>query len=167
MSHCIRAIVAPDSFSNAIHDAWPELPRLRHDSGFSIFPVDYTLIDSKISPAVTPRVTGDEFMLLTPAFENYLLHLSIGGLLAYVETEYFGGVGGQGALVFADGVSLMNAKWDESGTINRALELVGVPCPKLGDRFALIGFADIRDNEDILELIEKQEADNKAANRSR
>jgi len=166
MSHCIHAIVAPESFGNAIHKAWPELPRLHHDSGFSIFPVDYTLIDSKIAPVVT-RESCDEFMLLTPAFEDYLRQLSVGGLLAYVETEYFGGVGGQGALVFADGVGRMNPEWDDSGIINRALELIGVPLPKIGDRFALIGFADIRNNEDIFERIEAQAADNKAVNRSR
>ena len=164
MSHCIHAIVAPDSFGNSIHDAWPELPRLRHNAGFSIFPVNYTLIDSKITPAVTPRETGDEFMLLTSAFENYLRQLSVGGLLAYVETEYFGGSGGQGALVFADGVGRMNPEWDDSGTINRALELIGVPRPKIGDRFALIGFANIRGNEDILERIKTQDADNKRLN---
>lgn len=159
MSHCIHAIVAPDSFAAAIHDAWPELPRLRHDLGFSIFPVDDDLIDSKITPVVTPRETGDEFMLLTPAFETYLRQLSVGGSLAYVETEYFGGTGGQGALVYADGVVRMNPEWDDSGTINRALELIGVPRPMNGDRFAHIGFANVRDNEDILELIEAQGAD--------
>lgn len=132
-----------------------------------MFPVDYDLIDSKITPVVTPRETVDEFMLLTPAFENYLRQLSVGGLIAYVETEYFGGAGGQGALVFADGLGRMNPEWNESGTINRALELIGVPCPMIGDRFALIGFANIRNNEDILELIEAQGADNKAVNRSR
>jgi hypothetical protein len=167
MSHCLQAIVAPESFGNAIHQAWPELPRLYHDTGFSVFPVDDTLIDSKIAPVVTPHDTSDEFMLLTPAFENYLRELSVGGLLAYVETEYFGGVGGQGAIVFADGVCQLSAEWDDSGTINRALKLIGVPRPKIGDRFALIGFASIRDNEDLLERIAAQDAENKAVNRSR
>jgi hypothetical protein len=166
MSHCIHAIIAPESFANAIHVAWPELPRLRHNAGFSIFPVNYTLIDSKVTPVVTPRETSDKFMLLTLAFESYLRQLSVGGLLAYVETEYFGGIGGQGALVFADGVGRMNAEWNDSGTINRALELIGVPRPKIGDRFTLIGFANIRDNKDIQGLIEAQEADNNTLHRS-
>ena len=47
----------------------------------------------------------------------------------------------------------MYPEWDDSDTINRAIELIGVPHPKTGDRLALIGFADIRDNEDILQRI--------------
>lgn len=142
--------------ADSIREAWPELPQLRHSSGFSIFPVDCELIDSKITPLVTPRETNDEFMLLTPAFEDYLRRLSGGGILAYVETDYFGGNGGQGALVFADGSSLMAPEWDSSGTINRALELIGMPRPSIGDRFAAIGMEKVRDNEGFLRLIEQQ-----------
>ena len=56
-------------------------------------------------------------------------------------------------LGFGVGVARMYPEWDDSDTINRAIELIGVPHPKTGDRLALIGFADIRDNEDILQRI--------------
>lgn len=156
MSHCVHAIVAPESFADAILAAWPELPVLRHKSHFCIFPVDYELIDAKIEPETTPRETGDEFMLLTPAFENYLRELSRGGVLAYVETDYFGGVGGQGAIVFRDGSEVMRPKWHDSGAINTALEMIGVPRSLAGDRFSMVGLDDVRHNEDVLDKIAAQ-----------
>ncbi|MEM6692121.1 MAG: hypothetical protein AAF664_22020, partial [Planctomycetota bacterium] len=100
--------------------------------------------------------TGEEFMLLTPAFHDYLRKLSAGGVLAYVETEHFGGVGGQGALVVADGIDKCPPSWSHSGTINQALKTIGVPPGLFADRFAAIGFASIRDNDDIIDSIHSQ-----------
>ena len=154
MSHCVHVIVTPIGFASVIAGRWPELPSLPHSSGFVLFPVDYDLIDAKIRPVTTPRDTGEEFMLLTTAFEQYLCELSDGGRIAYLETEYWGGTGGQGALVFENRKPLMTAQWATSDTINDALQLIGVPCPDIGDRFSAIGLEDVRSNEDILELIQ-------------
>ena len=103
MGHCIHVIVAPTSTADSISEQWPELPRLDRANGFAIFPIDADLIDARIAPDKTPTETGDEFMLLTNGFRVQLRKLSLGGQLAYVETEYFGGNGGQGALVCRDG----------------------------------------------------------------
>jgi len=100
-------IVAPTSTADSISEQWPELPRLDRDNGFAIFPIDADLIDARIAPDKTPTETGDEFMLLTNGFRTQLQDLSRGGQLAYVETEYFGGSGGQGALVCHDGEEIM------------------------------------------------------------
>ncbi|MBF2001699.1 MAG: hypothetical protein IGS38_13350 [Synechococcales cyanobacterium M58_A2018_015] len=153
MSHCIQIIVAPAEFADSIRLRWSRLASLRRESGFGLFPVDYELIDEKIAPIMTPRATSNQFMLLTPAFEQYLGELSIGGRLAYLETEYWGGTGGQGAVACKNGNLLMKPQWGASGTINRALELIGVPRPQVGDRFSAIGLEVIRSNDDLLDLI--------------
>jgi hypothetical protein len=93
MAHCIHAIVTPHATANTISIDWPELRRLNRDNGFAIFPVEAELIDRKIAPDVTPTTTGDEFMLLTNGFRSILRSMSAGGVLAYIETELFGGVG--------------------------------------------------------------------------
>ena len=95
-------------------------------------------------------------MLLTDSFRLFLRSLSIGGRLAYVETEYFGGAGGQGALVCRDGVETMPPLWRESGVINLALKEIGVRRGILADRFANIGLDHIRGNDDLLDLIATQ-----------
>ena len=156
MGHCIHAIIAPHSVADSISRAWPELPRLDRDRGFVIFPVSADLIDARIAPDITPTVTGDDFMLLTNGFRSSLQNLSIGGLLAYVETEYFGGVGGQGALVCRDGIEIMPPTWRQSGTINEALKLIGLERGSSVDEFVAVGLGLVRDNDEILEFIATQ-----------
>jgi hypothetical protein len=142
--------------ADAISREWPELPRLDRDNGFAIFPVDGELIDQRIAPDKTPTFTGDEFMLLTDRFRDLLCTLSQGGQLAYVETEYFGGFGGQGALVCRDGVEIMPPTWREYGTINDALNRIGLKRDAFADEFVAAGFDLVRDNDDIIELIQSQ-----------
>ncbi len=157
MGHYIHAIVAPFETADSIAERWPELPRLDRDIGYAVFPVDAELIDEKIAPDETPKETGDEFMLLTHGFQLMLRAMSRGGQLAYVETEYFGGVGGQGALVCRDGEEVMMAAFRESGVINKALRLIGVKRGLLADEFTVVGFAEVRNNDALLELIEAQQ----------
>lgn len=153
MGHCIHAIVAPRATADAISIRWPELPKLIRENGFVVFPVDADLIDACIAPDRTSAESCDEFMLLTDGFRGLLQSMSRDGQLAYVETEYFGGVGGQGATVFRDGVEIMPPKWQTTGPINEALELIGVHRVGTGDRFDAIGFGVVRDNDDFLDLI--------------
>lgn len=162
MAHCIHVIVAPTPTADSISQQWPELPRLDRDNGYAIFSVDADLIDARIAPDSTPTETGDEFMLLTSGFRNQLRTLSCGGQLAYVETEYFGGAGGQGALVCRDGDEIMPPEWNESGTINDALKLIGLKRGLVADRFTAAGFAQVRSDDDVLDLIAAQAAENNA-----
>lgn len=96
------------------------------------------------------------FMLLTQAFQDKLQRLSTGGQLAYVETDYFGGVGGQGAVVYRDGHEVLPRTWGKAGVINGALRLLGVKRKLLADRFTVIGFGQVRSNDDILNLIQRE-----------
>jgi hypothetical protein len=153
MGHCVQAIVAPFMTADEISNLWPELPRLNRDNGFSIFPVEAELIDTRIAPDKTPTETGDEFILLTDGFRRLLRSMSHHGQLAYVETEYFGASGGQGALAYRDGSEVMPPTWHAFGTINDALKLIGVKRSLSGDQFDAAGFGDVRDNDDILDLI--------------
>ena len=123
-----------------------------------IFPIDADVIDERIVSDKTPIVTGDEFMLLTNGFRDLLRTLSGGGQLAYVETDYFGDAGGQGALVCRDGVEIMPPTWESSGTINDALKLIGMQRDNFGDHFDAAGFGDVRSNDDLLDLIAEHES---------
>jgi len=156
MGHFIHAIVAPAETADAIAECWPELPRLDRGNGYAVFPVDAKLIDEKITPDKTPTVTGDEFMLLTDGFRRMLQSLSDGGQLAYVETEYFGGAGGQGALVYRDKEQILMPMFSESGMINKALRLIGIRRGLLADEFTVVGFAEVRNNDGLLSLIAAQ-----------
>jgi hypothetical protein len=73
------------------------------------------------------------------------------GPIAYIETEYFGGVGWQGAAVYSGGETVMVPGWRESGPIDRALRLIGVKCLLLRDRFQALGLEAYRSNDDLIQ----------------
>lgn len=74
------------------------------------------------------------------------------GAVAYVETDYFGGVGNQAAMVWRAGEVIMPATKDEAGPINAALRLLGVKARPPHDEFDSVGLGAHRHNEDWLGL---------------
>lgn len=156
MGHHVQAIIVPMASADAISQAWPELPRANLNGGFVAFPVDADLIDNRIAPDVTPGTADNQLILLTNGFHEQLRILSCQSQLAYVETDYFGGVGGQGALVMRDGKEIMPPTWRTSGAINDALALIGVRRKLMRDEFDTVGLGDIRSNDDLVEMIDDQ-----------
>lgn len=148
MGHCIQAIVATPEIADRVQSAYPWLLRVAARQGFVIIPIDADFIDS--ATEARPPKSTDTFMLLTGAFHDLLRELSRFGPLGYIETEYFGGVGGQGAAVYSDRQVIMEPDWRESGPINRALELIGVNRGPLGDRFSALGLGAYRSNDDLV-----------------
>jgi hypothetical protein len=148
MGHCIQALVVPPGIADRLQSSYPQLPRVVARQGFVILPVDTDFIDS-VTETRPPQST-DSFMLLTDAFQDFLQGLSRLGPVAYIETEYFGGTGGQGAAVYADRRVVMKPEWGGSGPINRALKLLGVQRGLLGDRFSALGLGVYRSNDDLI-----------------
>ena len=107
MGHFIQVIVADAQMADALSAKWVQLPRLGCANELCIFPVDAELIDRRVGPHETPASAGCELMLLTGGFRELLRSLSLDGQLAYCETEYHGGVGGQGAYVCRGGEEIM------------------------------------------------------------
>lgn len=174
MGHCIQAIVTSSDTAERLQEIYPQLPLVSASQEFVILPVDADFVDSVTQPR--PSQSTETWMLLTDAFHDLLRELSRFGPLAYIETEYFGGVGGQGAAVYSDGMVMMEPEWSDSGPINRALELIGVkplrrpqnrswfcsPVNRalkligikrglLGDRFSTLGLGQYRSNDDLIE----------------
>jgi hypothetical protein len=90
-------------------------------------------------------------------------------LLAYVETEYFGGRGFQGAVVWANGQlifgpALTGDREDfqtdnlPDNAINIALRILGVLKGNSHDEFDAIGLGKHRNNEGWIEEMEKPES---------
>jgi hypothetical protein len=89
--------------------------------------------------------------------KRLLAGASVSGPLAYLETEYFGGQGGQGAVVFENGVEIMPPEWAESNTINRALRLIGVRASSSKDEFLSVGLGMARNNDDFIGRLSRWE----------
>ena len=149
MAHFVYAIVSANDVADRIHADWPQLSRYPANDLFSIFPVDTDLIAQRINPNGHETLNSETFLHLSDSFITALRELSRGGKICYLETDYFGGDGGQGACVFEHGTELMAPTWAESGTINDALEMLGVKCNADEDGFDTIGLGTVRNNEDF------------------
>jgi hypothetical protein len=93
-----------------------------------------------------------EFVHLTERLIDLLLLAPRSGPIVYVETEYFGGAGGQGAAVFRDGEMIGRPDWREIGAINDALSKIGVTHrTDQVDAFEAVGLGAFRSNESFRE----------------
>ncbi|GMV30811.1 MAG: hypothetical protein AMXMBFR59_29360 [Rhodanobacteraceae bacterium] len=82
----------------------------------------------------------DGFNYLSPALAQVLRRASDRCVLLYFETEYFGGMGTQGAAVFRDGEIVFGPQSAELGPINNALAVLGVrPQAPAIDEFETVG----------------------------
>jgi hypothetical protein len=95
---------------------------LKH--GLWLVPVDDDFYQAKCKSQ--PPSTIHQFEFLTPEFLSWLVHLSVGKTIAYIETDYFGGEGGQGAALFCDGKTTFGPLFGEEEHINSVLKLLGV-----------------------------------------
>lgn len=76
---------------------------------------------------------------------------SVNCKLGYIETEYFGGIGGQGAVFYEDGKMTIAPTWEDgfSGTINRILSELGVKIIGYEDEFESIGLHRFRSMKQV------------------
>jgi hypothetical protein len=153
VGHCVQAIVTTPEVADELQAVYPQLPRVTASQGFVILPVDSDFVDS--ATVSRPGQSTEQFMLLTEGFHDLLRELSRLGSLAYVETDYFGGVGGQGAAVYSGRAVLMEPEWREAHSINRALALIGVKRHLLGDQFQALGLGRYRSNDDLIEAADR------------
>jgi hypothetical protein len=147
MGHCIQAIITTSGAADHLRTNYPQLPFVNASQEFVIVPVDSDFIDSVTK--ARPSQSTETFLLLTDAFHELLLDLSRFGMLAYVETDYFGGIGGQGAAVYSRGEVVMKPKWRKSGPVNQALKRIGVRRRLLEDRFSALRLGRYRSNDDL------------------
>jgi hypothetical protein len=105
-----------------------------------------TLFDGAITVALPPPV-----LFLVPLTDAlWIREVSSAGRVAYIETEYFGGIGEQAAAVWEDGRLIMPATLAPSGPINEALKLLGVQRTATQDEFDVAGLGRHRRTTDWL-----------------
>jgi len=150
MGHSVQLIVGRGAAVQAFLRQWPGARAVELREGWQAIPVEdavYAAIEVKAPGAVRPpELDGSPFGLdlaLAGATEG-------GGGLAYVETEYFGGTGGQSAMAFVDGREAMAPQRARGGggAINQALRAIGVKRSVADDEFDTVGLGERRSMED-------------------
>jgi len=94
-----------------------------------------------------PRCAVEGFSRLSEPLARAAERISRHGAIAYVETDYFGGVGKQSAAVWEQGRLTLPPATDDMGPINSALRLLGVQRSFARDEFDTIGLGWKRNNE--------------------
>lgn len=122
----LRGLIGkPDALATLAKD-WGGPPVVALKAGFALIPLTDDWMDRLFAPF--PADYDDEsFAYLHDGMVDKLRLASKEMSFAFVETNYFGGHGGQGAVVFDNGRVIYGPEWGTYGQINRALQILGVP----------------------------------------
>jgi hypothetical protein len=150
MGHSVHLIIGRGEAVAAFLRQWPGSRSVELRGGWLAIPVDeplYEAIEAAHPGAVRPSGLDVSPFGLSEALAAAT---STGGGLAYVETEYFGGAGGQSATAFVDGRQVMAPQTARGGAgpINQALSLIGVQRTQADDAFDAIGLGERRSMSD-------------------
>ena len=75
---------------------------------------------------------------------DLLTTLSRRAPVAYIETDFFGGVGRQSATAYVDGSAVYTGDSSAAGPINEALRVIGVKTAQGTDEFDALGLGRLR-----------------------
>lgn len=156
MGYDLQAIIAREELLRATAQALPEAVIASLDQGLALVPITDAFFD---------RVTGGPaaedlgFWRLPAGFERTLAAWSVCGPVAYVEAEFFGGVGWQRAAVWSGGVlALGPLRIDEKeqfavggSPISQALRCLGAIATAKQDEFTAVGLGRHRHRDDWIE----------------
>lgn len=150
MTHVLCGLILPAQDASNLSAEWNGLPFVALHAGLTLIPLSETALDSLFRfNAESSSFEG--FVYLDAEMLDGLKAASSGRRLAYVETDYFGGVGGQGAVMIEDRHILFGPDWAEIGPINSVLAYFDLPERKNGmDRFDQVGLGRHRRTEDWL-----------------
>ena len=104
MGHNLSAVIGPTEQIEEFASRWVRARPVRLPQRFALVPVTLSLREDieELADSDDPD-PFDTFASLTAALALALAQASRGGILGYIETEYFGGVGTQCAICWRDG----------------------------------------------------------------
>lgn len=139
MGHCITAIIGKTETIKEIADDWVYAKEIELTQGYSMVFLTAALFDDIIELYGEPgeavyREIYPELTYFTEAIAEILQRYSFHTRLAYIETDYCGGVGTQAGLLYENGRMIIEPQSGE-GTINTLAKELGVKCMAGNDEF--------------------------------
>jgi hypothetical protein len=148
VGYTLEAVIGAPDVLQPIVDRWPVAVIVPLGSELALVPMTGELFD-----AATDGTTKDAlgFFKLPAGFDRELAGWSAAGPVAYVEAEFFGGVGSQQAALWDGGrLTLGPLAADGSGPIAQVLTRLGVSREGHHDEFDTVGLGEHRHTEDWL-----------------
>lgn len=135
MGHYIQAIIGVHEIVQKLADDWVCAEEIKLPQGYGMVFMTNALLDDLTELFDVPdEFCYPELDFFTVAAERFLQQYSFRTKLAYIETDYFGGVGTQAGVLYENGrVSIGPRSGD--GTINLLLKELGVWCEPGKDAF--------------------------------
>ena len=150
MGHHITGLIARREVLGHLDGKFAGQPCFALAEGLAFMPLDAENLD-EITGLHEGKAIAD-FVYLTERLIELLRLASRNGEIAYIETDYHGGTGGQGAAVFRNGELIGSPNWREGGAINDALAEMGVVHhADQVDAFAAVGLDALRSNDSFRE----------------
>lgn len=162
MSHSLRAVIGPCPAATEFAGRWVQSHLISLPQRFGMIPVTDALFDDiqELAMLQEPR-PFTEFFFLSAALAQAIGEVTRSGPLAYIETDYFGGVGRQNAAVWHKGKLVLGPLTSETpgpaaappfaplsdGAINQALRYLGVWTQNGHDEFDMLELRRYRNTE--------------------
>lgn len=144
MGHCIRAIIGTYQSIQKLANDWVYAKEIELPQGYGmIFLTDELLDDITELYDVPDDFCYSELDYFTIATDQLLQQYTFHTKLAYVETDYFGGIGTQGGVLYENG-RIRIAPHSGNGTINLLLRELGVKCLANKDEFDSLNLGNYR-----------------------
>lgn len=151
MTHWISGIIAARSVLEQIASSHALGAPAELHEGLGFLPLDDSNLAVLVGRVHAERPDdaedGEAFDYLTPELTQWCSTQSSLGPIAYVETQYFGGDGGQGAVLLVDGQITWGPALDGVGPINNVLSLLGIAARGDRDEFDIVGLGRHRMND--------------------
>jgi hypothetical protein len=150
MGHSVQLLIGKDAAVDRFFKRWPGSRVVELNGGWQAIPMEGALY-APIELAHPGAVRPGQLDVSPLGLEEAMIEATReGGGLAYVETDYFGGSGGQSAMAMVDGVVARQPERSRGagGPINSALRAIGVE--RLGemDEFDSLGLGERRSMSD-------------------
>lgn len=148
MGHSVQLIIGKGLAVQAFLRDWPMARAVELRGGWQAIPASDDLVGEIEGQAAGAQRSAELDMAPAGLEQAMAAATREGGALAYVETDYFGGTGGQSAMVFAGGRETMAAQRSRIGAINEALRGIGVLREAGKDEFDAVGLGERRSMAD-------------------
>lgn len=152
MGYSLEALICKDTLSSIITNEFKSAKRICLVGDLFLIPYNTDLYEevncNKLSVVV------DKFEFLNDTLFNYLLSESFIEPIAYIEADYFGGTGGQSAILLDKGEIVIDIRFSDSGygAVNLVLKEFGVTKGINADEWDTVGLLRHRSTEEWIEI---------------
>jgi hypothetical protein len=145
--------------SRQVREGHSSLRAVPLEQGVVLFPLTQEIVDSIVTANQFEPLP--QFQYLNKSLSAFLAKISVLCPVLYLETEYFGGMGAQTAMVLEKGNVVFGPRTHSTDDgkrdltpISEALQVLGVmKQPHHSDQFDCVGLGRYRDHEDWLSSI--------------